>query len=107
MLFFCLFSEPKIPPTFTKRPLEHFEETEGKLVKLEGRVSGSQPLSISWYKDNKQIFSSGNCEMSFEGNVAVLCIKKSQTSDSGTYTCSVSNEAGTVSYNVVISIAGT
>lgn len=107
MLFFVLFSEPKIPPTFTKRPLEHFEETEGKLVKLEGRVSGSQPLSISWYKDNKQIFSSGNCEMSFEGNMAVLCIKKSQTSDSGKYTCSVSNEAGTVSYNVVISIAGT
>lgn len=81
-------------------------ETEGNLVKLEGRVSGSQPLSISWYKDNQQLFSSGNCEMSFEGNVAVLCIKESQTSDSGTYTCSASNEAGTASYNVVISITG-
>ncbi|MCJ8732912.1 hypothetical protein PDJAM_G00216360 [Pangasius djambal] len=44
--------------------------------------------------------------MSFEGNVTVLCIKKSQTSDSGTYTCSASNEAGTVSYSVVISITG-
>lgn len=76
-------------------------------MKLEGRVSGTQPLSISWYKDNKQIFSSDNCEMSFKGNMAVLCIKKSQTSDSGTYTCSASNEAGTASYNVVISITGT
>lgn len=77
------------------------------MVKLEGHVSGSQPLSISWYKDNKQIFSSGNSEMSFEGNVAVLCIKKSQTSDSGTYTCSASNEAGAASYSVEISITGT
>lgn len=45
--------------------------------------------------------------MSFEGNVAVLCIKKSQTSDSGTYTCSASNEAGAASYSVEISITGT
>lgn len=107
VLLYVLFSERKIPPTFTKNPSEHFDETEGNLVKLEGCVSGSQPMSISWYKDNHQIFSSGNCEMSFEANVAVLCIKKSQTSDSGTYTCSASNEAGTASYDVVISITGT
>lgn len=102
-----LISERKIPPTFTKKPPEHFEETEGTLIKLEGRVSGTQPLSISWYKDNKQIFNSDSCEMSFKGNLAVLCIKKSQTSDSGTYTCSASNEAGTASYTVVMNITGT
>lgn len=102
-----LISELKIPPTFTKKPSEHFEETEGTLVNLESRVFGTQPLSISWYKDNKQISSSDNCEMSFIGNEAVLCIKNSQTSDSGTYTCSASNEAGTTSFNVVMSITGT
>lgn len=107
ILLYVLFSERKIPPAFTKKPSEHFMETEGNLLKLEGHVSGSPPLSISWYKDNKEIFSSTNCEMSFEGNDAVLCIKKSQPSDSGTYTCRASNEAGTASYNVVISIAGT
>lgn len=106
MYYYFFSSERKIPPTFTKKPSEHFEQTEGNLVKLEGRVTGSQPLSISWYKDDKQIFSSGHCEVSFEGNVSVLCIKKSQTSDSGTYTCSASNEAGTASYNVVMSITG-
>uniref|UniRef100_A0A8C6U917 Ig-like domain-containing protein n=1 Tax=Neogobius melanostomus TaxID=47308 RepID=A0A8C6U917_9GOBI len=30
---------------FTKKPSENIEDTEGKLVKIEGRLSGSQPMS--------------------------------------------------------------
>ncbi|KPP72549.1 titin-like, partial [Scleropages formosus] len=96
--------ERKIPPSFTKKPSEVMVDVEGKVVKLEGRVAGSQPMSISWFRDNCEIYSSDNVEISFRSNVAVLSIKKAQLSDSGTYTCQASNEAGSASYQVSLSI---
>lgn len=97
--------ERKVPPTFTKKP-SAVEDTEGKMVKLEGRVSGSQPLTVNWYKDGTEIFSSASYDISFKTSVAMLCIKKSQLSDSGTYTCKVTNEAGTASCEVSVHITG-
>lgn len=104
--FILFFPERKNPPVFTKKPSEHIEDMEGKLVKMEGRVSGSQPMSVSWFKDNKEIYSSDKYDISFKSNVAVLCIKSSQVSDSGRYSCQASNEAGTVSCDVVVGISG-
>ncbi|KTF71343.1 hypothetical protein cypCar_00035221, partial [Cyprinus carpio] len=99
-----LATERKIPPTFTKKPSEHIEDAEGKLVKLESRVSGSQPLSVSWYKDNREIDTSDIYDISFKSNTAVMCLKKATVTDSGVYTCSASNEAGTASFQVVVNI---
>jgi len=102
---FC-FLERKIPPTFTKKPSEHIEDAEGKLMKLEGRVSGSQPLSVSWYKDNSELNTSDNYDISFKDNTALICLKKASVKDSGVYTCRASNEAGTASFQVVVNITG-
>uniref|UniRef100_A0A668VHV1 Ig-like domain-containing protein n=1 Tax=Oreochromis aureus TaxID=47969 RepID=A0A668VHV1_OREAU len=90
----------KNPPVFTKKPSEHIEDMEGKLVKIEGRVSGSQPMSVSWFKDDTEIQSSDKYDISFKSNVAVLCIKNSQVNDSGRYSCQASNEAGKASCDV-------
>lgn len=104
--FLLLLSERKNPPAFTKKPSENIEDTEGKLVKLEGRVSGSQPMSVSWFKDSKEIHSSDKYDISFKSNVAVLCIKSSQVTDSGRYSCQASNEAGRTSCDVTVGICG-
>uniref|UniRef100_A0A3Q0QQA2 Ig-like domain-containing protein n=1 Tax=Amphilophus citrinellus TaxID=61819 RepID=A0A3Q0QQA2_AMPCI len=96
----------KNPPVFTKKPSEHIEDMEGKLVKIEGRVSGSQPLSVTWYKDDLEIHSSDKYDISFKSNVAVLCIKNSQVSDSGRYSCQASNEAGRASCDISVGISG-
>uniref|UniRef100_A0A8C4YIZ7 Ig-like domain-containing protein n=1 Tax=Gopherus evgoodei TaxID=1825980 RepID=A0A8C4YIZ7_9SAUR len=88
--------ERKIPPSFTKKLSEMVEETEGNTLKLEGRVSGSQPLTVSWYKNNQEIYQSPNCEISFLNNTILLQIKGARQADSGLYTCKVSNEAGSV-----------
>uniref|UniRef100_A0A3B4TD64 Titin n=1 Tax=Seriola dumerili TaxID=41447 RepID=A0A3B4TD64_SERDU len=101
-----LFSERKNPPVFTKKPSEQIEDMEGKLVKIEGRVSGSQPMSVSWFKDSTEIHSSDKYDISFKSNVAVLCIKSSQMSDSGRYSCQASNEAGRASCDVTVGITG-
>uniref|UniRef100_A0A4W6E3L0 Ig-like domain-containing protein n=1 Tax=Lates calcarifer TaxID=8187 RepID=A0A4W6E3L0_LATCA len=81
--FILFFPERKNPPVFTKKPSEHIEDMEGKLVKMEGRVSGSQPMSVSWFKDNKEIYT---------------CLEISQASrhDAGDYLCKATNDAGTL-----------
>lgn len=91
---------------FTKKPSEHIEDTEGRLVKIEGRVSGSQPMSVSWYKEDAEIHSSDKYDVSFKSNVAVLCIKSSHVTDSGKYTCQASNEAGRASCCTTVGISG-
>uniref|UniRef100_A0A8C0FDV1 Ig-like domain-containing protein n=1 Tax=Bubo bubo TaxID=30461 RepID=A0A8C0FDV1_BUBBB len=88
--------ERKTPPTFTKKLSEAVEETEGNELKLEGRISGSQPLTVAWYKNNREVHSSPHCEISFKNNTLLLHIKSVEQSDAGLYTCKVSNEAGSV-----------
>lgn len=75
-------------------------------MKMEGRVSGSQPMSVSWFKDGTEIHSSDKFDVSFKSNVAVLCIKSSQVSDSGRYTCQATNEAGRASCDITVGITG-
>lgn len=81
-------------------------DSVGKTVKMEGRVSGSQPLTVTWYKDNNEIYGSDKYDVSFKNNMAVLCVTDSSTSDSGVYTCTASNEAGQASCRVSLSISG-
>lgn len=75
-------------------------------MKIEARVAGSQPMIVNWYKDDKEIFSSDRYDMTFKSNMAVMVIKSSSSSDSGTYTCKVTNEAGSVSCQVLAHITG-
>lgn len=94
-LRFTSFStERKTPPSFTKKLSEVVEETEGNAFQLEGRVSGSQPLTVSWYKNNQEIYESPECEISFKNNTLLLQVKSASQMDAGLYTCKVSNEAG-------------
>ncbi|XP_010793050.1 titin-like, partial [Notothenia coriiceps] len=100
-------TERKVPPNFTKRPSESMMDSVGKTVKMEARVSGSQPLSITWYKDNNQIYGSDKYAMSLENNVAVLSVRDSSSSDGGVYSCEASNEAGKASCRVTLNITET
>lgn len=63
-------------------------------------------MIVNWYKDNKEIFSSDRYDMTFKSNMAVMVIKSTSSSDSGTYTCKVSNDAGSASCQVSAYISG-
>lgn len=95
-----------IPPNFTKKPHQTIQESEGQSIKIEARVSGSQPLSITWFKDEQEILQTENYILLFKNNVVQLNIKKAQLADSGVYTCEASNEAGTAEVNVSVLIQG-
>lgn len=81
-------------------------DSVGKMVKMESRVSGSQPLTVTWYKDNSEIFASDKYDISFKNNAAVLCVKNSTSSDTGVYTCEASNDAGKSSCQVSLTVSG-
>lgn len=70
-------------------------------------MSGSQPLTVTWYKDNNEIYPSSKYDVSFKNNVAVLSVKDSTSSDGGVYTCEASNEAGKASCQVSLTVSGT
>lgn len=82
-------------------------DSEGKTVKIEARVSGSQPLTITWSKDNSEVRGSEIYDMSFVNNVATLYLRNCSRSQSGIYTCSASNETGKASCLVSVTISGT
>lgn len=69
-------------------------------------MSGSQPLTVTWYKDNSEIRASGKHDISFKNNMAVLCVRDSEHTDSAVYTCEASNEAGKASCQVSLTITG-
>lgn len=99
-------TERLIPPSFTKKLSETVEETEGNSFKLEGRVAGSQPISVAWYKNNIEIHPTSNCEITFKNNTLLLQIKRAGMDDAGLYTCKVSNDAGSALCTSSIIIKG-
>lgn len=69
-------------------------------------MSGSQPLTVTWYKDDNEIYASDKYDVSFKSNTAVLSVSDCASSDSGVYTCLASNEAGKASCRVSLTISG-
>uniref|UniRef100_A0A3B4WP33 Ig-like domain-containing protein n=1 Tax=Seriola lalandi dorsalis TaxID=1841481 RepID=A0A3B4WP33_SERLL len=82
-----------VPPSFTKA-LKKVDGRIGSNITLECRVSGSQPMVVSWYKDNQEIHSDDKYKLDFSGSTASVLITGLDQSDGGVYTCQASNDAG-------------
>lgn len=100
-------TERALPPAFIKRPPESMTDSVGKTVAMESRLSGSQPLKVSWVKDDKEIRPSDKYDVIFENTTAALLVRDADMSDCGVYTCEASNEEGKASCRVALTIAGT
>lgn len=61
---------------------------------MECRVSGSQPLLVSWYKDDIEIASGDRYKIDFSEGTASVTITSLEQSDGGAYSCRASNNAG-------------
>uniref|UniRef100_A0A3P9PZS5 Ig-like domain-containing protein n=1 Tax=Poecilia reticulata TaxID=8081 RepID=A0A3P9PZS5_POERE len=71
--------------------------TEGESVTLECQISGQPAPIIMWFREDYKIESSIDFQISYENGIARMMIREAFAEDSGRFTCTATNEAGTIS----------
>ncbi len=87
--------EPRTGPDFTKK-LESAVVMAGTRHYMECLVTGSQPMDIKWFVNDKQVHSSPRTTVSFNERtgVCLLVINEVDPGDSALFACRVANELG-------------
>ena len=71
---------------------------------------GSPPDRFTWRKDNDPVLQSTTTPVTYANNTAIFradySIDSVTTSDSGTYTCTVTNPIGSDSANITVVVVG-
>uniref|UniRef100_A0A5G2Q6R9 Palladin n=1 Tax=Sus scrofa TaxID=9823 RepID=A0A5G2Q6R9_PIG len=92
-----------LPPVFTKE-LQSIAATEGQVVVLECRVRGAPPLQVRWFRQGSEIQDSPDFRIlqkkprstAEPEEICTLVIAETFPEDAGVFTCSASNDYGTV-----------
>ena len=79
---------------------------KGSIACFECGVAGTAPFEITWFKNTKEIKSSGKYAISQVTGTLTLEVQKCDTTDVGEYQCTVSNEVGSSTCKTTLSIKG-
>uniref|UniRef100_A0A8C6LAJ7 non-specific serine/threonine protein kinase n=1 Tax=Nothobranchius furzeri TaxID=105023 RepID=A0A8C6LAJ7_NOTFU len=69
-------------------------------------LAGSQPMLVSWFKDDKEIHSDDKYRLEFSDSAASVTITGLDQSHAGVYECRVSNEAGLAQTSGALMVKG-
>lgn len=86
-------TEQVIPPSFIK-PLVDMQEILESFVQICCKISGSLPISVEWKKDGSKISSGVKHKLIQQDNSVSIEIEQLERSDAGTYSCRLTNSAG-------------
>lgn len=92
-------------PHFIKE-LQSVQSAVNKKIRLECQVDEDRKVTVSWTKDGHKIPPGKDYRIMFEDKIASLDIPLSKLKDSGTYTCTATNEAGSSSSSAMVTIKG-
>uniref|UniRef100_A0A8C6WTD7 Ig-like domain-containing protein n=1 Tax=Neogobius melanostomus TaxID=47308 RepID=A0A8C6WTD7_9GOBI len=81
------------PPSFVT-PLESQSALPNAKVRFKGIFKGTPPFTMKWFKDDKELMTGPSCFTGLEGLSCFLELYSVGVSQSGVYSCQVSNDAG-------------
>lgn len=73
---------------------------------MECKVSGSQPMTISWLKDGEELTAGIKYQIELKESTALLKISKLEIADAGVFTCHATNAAGHSETSGTVSVKG-
>uniref|UniRef100_A0A663MAN0 Ig-like domain-containing protein n=1 Tax=Athene cunicularia TaxID=194338 RepID=A0A663MAN0_ATHCN len=79
---------------------------EGSPVTLECHISGHPQPTVTWYREDYKIESSMDFQITFKAGLARLVIREAFAEDSGRFTCTATNKAGSVSTSCQLYVKG-
>lgn len=91
---------------FVKKMEPKLTWKQGVAARLQCTVKGSPELCIHWFWNDIELSDGDKYKVSFKGGVATLEIINLVVMDSGSYTCEVSNNAGSDSCNTLVAVKG-
>lgn len=91
---------------FFVQGLKNTNVIEGESVTLECQISGQPAPIIMWFREDYKIESSIDFQITYESGFARLVIREAFAEDSGRFTCTATNEAGTVSTSCYLLVQG-
>uniref|UniRef100_A0A8D3CP74 Ig-like domain-containing protein n=1 Tax=Scophthalmus maximus TaxID=52904 RepID=A0A8D3CP74_SCOMX len=92
------------PPSFVQK-LENLSLLVGKEVSLRCTLKGSEPMTVSWLKDNHELKEAENIQITYENQTALLHINHLQSKHGGKYSCQVQNQAGSQTCSAVLTVS--
>lgn len=82
------------------------EALPGSQVVFECAFTGSAPLTVKWFREEKEVLTGGRNLIKKELSSSSLELYSVKPSDSAKYTCQVSNEAGKAHCTAVLFVKG-
>lgn len=75
-------------------------------VQLKALVGGTAPMTIKWFKDNKELHSGAARSVWKDDTSTILELFSAKATDSGTYICQLSNDVGTATSKATLFVKG-
>lgn len=85
---------------------EPLEVLPGKNITFTSVMRGTPPFKVGWFRGARELVKGDRCNIYFEDTVAELELFNVDTSQSGEYTCVVSNNAGQTSCTTRLFVKG-
>lgn len=94
------------PATFTEKLEPSQLLKKGDATQLVCKVTGTPPIKITWFANDRELRESSKHKMSFVESTAVLRLTDVAIEDSGEYMCEAQNEAGSDHCTSIVIVKG-
>lgn len=94
------------PATFVEKLEPSQLLKKGDATQLVCKVTGTPPIKIRWFVNDREIKESSKHKMSFVESTAVLKLTDVAVEDSGEYMCEAQNEAGSDHCGSILIVKG-